>query len=241
MKVYKSYIVDDEYWARISLMDKLEKIPEIEIVGFADSVASAIEGINRLNPEILFLDIQLINGTGFDILNQIKYSGHIIFITAYDEYALRAFEVNALDYLMKPVSTKRLQLALNRIKNKSEPAFEKFTAKYKYDDRLMVQAKDYIHFIEIKNIVLISASKDYTTVTIDSGQKYLLLRTMHEWEERLPEQNFCRFHRSHIVNFNYIDKVIKNSPNSASIFIKGIDDALKISRSYYKKIKDKYL
>ncbi|MFC2096380.1 LytR/AlgR family response regulator transcription factor, partial [Bacteroidota bacterium] len=235
------YIIDDEYWARISLKDKLAEFHEIEVIGEADCIPDAIKGINKLHPDILFLDIQLTDGTGFDLINEISYSGKIIFITAFDEYALRAFEINALDYLMKPISPERLETAIKRLDKDEDNTQEFSSLLLKLEDRIMATIRDAIYFIKVDSIVLISASTSYTEILTNNGKKFLTSKSMQEWENRLPPEMFCRIHRSFIINFEHIEKSVKYSSNTALIYMKGLNDPFKLSRSYYKKVKDKYL
>lgn len=241
MNRYKAVIIDDEYWARISLKDKLKKFEEIEIVGEAGNIADAKQVIENSKPEILFLDIQLIEGTGFDLLNQIEFPGKVIFVTAYDEFALRAFEINALDYLMKPISDKRLESAIERIHTPNPVNENNFHQKLKTNDRIMATYKDFIHFIRISEIVIIEAAGDYTSVKTMDEKKFLLAKTMNEWESVLPESVFSRVHRSFIINMDHIEKVKKYSPNSISIFINGLNEPVNVSRFYYKKLKERFM
>jgi len=239
MKRYSALIIDDERLARVSLTKKLRNFSEIDIIGEASGIASAIKAIEAFNPDLLFLDIQLSDGNGFDLLDKIDYNGKIIFVTAYDEYAFRAFEINAQDYLLKPISAERLKNAINKLK--SEDQRESFTAfaKLKYDDRIMIEQKNSIHFLKIDNIVLINASKSYTVIIDKTGGKYLICRSMSEWESRLPEEHFCRVHRNSIVNFNFIEKTEK-SGNTAVINMVGIPGPVVVSRGYYKLMKARY-
>jgi two-component system LytT family response regulator len=239
MKRYSALIIDDERLARFSLAKKLRNFPEINIVGEASGIASAIKAIEALNPDLLFLDIQLSDGNGLDLFNKIDYSGKVIFVTAYDDYAFRAFEINAQDYLLKPVSIERLKNTINRLK--SEDQKEAFTAisKFRYDDRIMIEQKNSIHFLKIDSIVLINASKSYTIIIDKAGKKYLVCRSMTEWESRLPEEHFCRVHRKSIVNFNFVERTEK-SGNTAIINIIGITDPVVVSRGYYKYMKLRY-
>lgn len=242
MRKYRAFIVDDEYWARVNLKDKLGKFSNIEVVGEADSISGAEQGILNLQPEVLFLDIQLTEGTGFDLLNNISFTGKVIFVTAFDEYALRAFEINALDYLMKPISEESLERSLNRLQESNEVDHVwGLRLKFKNDDRLMVTVRDSIYFLEIGKISLISASLDYTELHTTSHKKFLTPRSMNEWEERLPTQNFCRIHRSHIVNLDHIEKSVKYSPNTALVYLEGFEQPVKVSRTYFKKLKEKYM
>jgi len=241
MKKQRAFIIDDEYWARINLKDKLKDFQEIEIIGEADSIKDAEKGIRSLNPDVLFLDIQLGDGTGFDLLNDIAFTGKVIFVTAFDEYALRAFDINALDYLMKPISDESLERAISRLEENHSGPEAGSKAKLRDDDRIMVVVKDSLYFILVNTIISISASRDYSEIYTVNNKKFLTTRSMNEWEERLPEQTFCRVHRSHIVNFEHIEKSVKYSSNTALIYIKGLEEPLKLSRSYYKKVKDRYM
>ena len=116
----KAIIIDDERLARNELKKLLQEFPEVEVIGEAANANEGIEKIESLNPDLVFLDIQMPGKSGFDMLTQIERAPHVIFVTAYDEYALKAFEVNALDYLMKPVEPKRLADALLKVKQKDE-------------------------------------------------------------------------------------------------------------------------
>jgi two-component system LytT family response regulator len=181
MSIYTAVIVDDEYWARMTLRHKVDDIPELEIIGEADSVAAAVKILNRKSPDVLFLDIQLNDGTGFDVLNKVDYNGKVIFVTAYDSYAIRAFEINALDYLMKPISDKRLKTAIERINIEDIPDEDTSYLKLNPDDRIMVTHKDFIHFVRVSDIVLISSAQDYSCVRNNEKQEYLVTKTMNEW------------------------------------------------------------
>lgn len=241
MSIYKAIIIDDEYWARITLRDKVEDFPEIEVIGEAASVAEGVKLLGEITADILFLDIELTDGTGFDLLNQSEFNGKVIFVTAFDSYAIRAFEINALDYLLKPISENRLRDAIERINNTSIPADNEHSIELKANDRLMVTHRSYIHFVKVSDIVLISASQDYTSLHTIENKEYLVNKTMNEWERRLPEESFCRIHRSYIINFDFIEKTFKLSPNAANIFIKGFEEPFRVSRSYYHKLKERYV
>lgn len=244
MKRYTSYIVDDEPLAVRLLKKKLESFPEIDLVGDSTRMAKAIKDITLLKPEILFLDIQLAEGTGFDLLNKLEYTGKVIFVTAYEEYALRAFEVNALDYLLKPISIERLQSALERFKLRTHsnfiPEVSDFV-RYKYSDRIMAYDKNQIRFVLLDSIIIISAARDYTTIETLEGKIILMTRTMSEWEERLPQEHFVRIHRSHIVNINLIDRILRYSTTSAKVYVRNHVEPFTLSRNYYKNLKDRYL
>lgn len=244
MKKLTSYIVDDEPLAIKVLKKKLENIAEIEIVGDSTRMNKAITDINNLKPDILFLDIQLTEGTGFDLLNKIDFNGKVIFITAYDEYAFRAFEVNALDYLLKPISDERLRYAIDKVNNNipnNTIDYLQEPLKYKYTDRIFVMDKNYIRFILLDTICVISAARDYTFIETIDGKKNIIMRSMNDWENRLPQEHFVRIHRSYIVNINHIEKIVRNSTSSAKVFIKNYPEPVSLSRTYYKNIKTNYM
>jgi len=233
-------IIDDERLARLTLKKDLEKFPEIIIAGEASNINTAKALIEKLSPDLLFLDIQLSDGSGFDLLNQIDYSGRIIFVTAYDEYAIRAFEINAVDYLLKPISAKRLKKAIDKLYNTDIQNVHKSAAKLNYTDHLMVMHNKSVNFIKINTITYIKASREYSYIKTSEGKEYLTSISIGEWESRMPDQNFCRIHRSTIINFDYIININHHFTGSAEVNMQGISEPLNISRNYFKKLKRRY-
>lgn len=237
---FTAYIVDDESLARFALRNKLKVHPEIEIIGEADGITQAAQEIPDLKPNILFLDIQLNDGTGFDLLDRIQYDGKIVFITAFDEYAIRAFEINAIDYLLKPISAKRLKDAIKRIVIQGVERRPKEVMKLRYEDRYLVSSSSTLNFVPLKEITLIRSSGDYTELRLSNGKVFLDNRSMLQWELSLPDNNFCRISRFYIVNFNFISQIKKDAPSPGLLYIEGHDEPLKISKSYYQVIKARY-
>ena len=240
MKTYRSLIIDDERLARVTLTDMLADYTSIQITGESESVADSISLITKLNPDLLFLDIQLSDGTGFDLLNKINYPGKIIFITAYDEYAIRAFEVNAIHYLLKPISQNKLGEAIARLETKGSEEKSGQTINYKYSDRLLVSYGFFLNFIKISSVITINAAGDYTVIRTCDDKEYIDAKTMSEWENRLPENHFLRINRSTIINFDAIEKTEQKSINLVLITVRGITEPFRISRLYYKKIRTKF-
>lgn len=232
-------IVDDERLARNALRNKLEAFHEIEIVGEAGNVRNAVAAIEEHDPDILFLDIQLYNETGFDLLERARYKGKTIFVTAHDEFALRAFEINAVDYILKPVSHERLKNALERLFS-SEKKVEHKTEPFNYDDRILIMCGERMKFIKLETVSNITASGDFTFINTVDGCEYLTARSMNEWEERLPGKYFLRIHRSTIINIEFIEKAEKWFNYSSMIQMKGSDKPFKVSRSYFKRIKERF-
>jgi two-component system LytT family response regulator len=238
-KVMTALIIDDERLARTALKNKLAAFQEIEIIGEASNVKNAIAAIEVHDPDILFLDIQLYNETGFDILERIKYEGKIIFVTAHNEFAIRAFEINAVDYILKPVSYERLKNAIDRL-NSTDRKIEYKTDPFNYDDRILIMCGERMKFIKLETVSNITASGDFTLINTLDGCEYLTARSMNEWEERLPGKYFLRIHRSTIINIEFIEKAEKWFNYSSMIQMRGIEKPFKVSRSYFKKIKERF-
>lgn len=232
-------IVDDERLARKALLNSLNEIEEdIEIIGEADSIDSALILIEDHKPDIIFLDIQMPGESGFNLLPKLDYNPYIIFVTAYDEFAVKAFEVNALDYLVKPVSTERLSNTLGKIKNNviHNQTFKKLTV----DDMLFLQLNSTYMFIKVEQIIVITSSGDYSMVKINDGKEGLTNKSMNEWESRLPDNIFIRIHRSTIINLKYVVKVEDWFNNSFRVYLLNFEEPFVMSRRYTSLIKSNF-
>lgn len=239
MRRLTALIVDDERLARLNLRKKISMFPEIEVIGEASGMETGIKAVRELTPDLLFLDVRLSDGTGFDLLNKIEFKGKVIFQTAYDEYACRAFEINALDYLLKPVTKERLKGVIDNIINSSGENSSHKNPKFRYDDRIMIEQRKSIYFIRVENIVHIKAEREYTTLFEKGGKEYLVLKSISDWQKELPDEHFARVHRNSIVNFNYIERS-ERSGNTAKIYLASEPEPIIISRGYYKLIKSRY-
>lgn len=238
MNKIKALVVDDERLARKELILMLKEFESIVVVSEADGVNSALVEIKKHNPDVIFLDIQMPGKSGFDLLESTDLKAKVIFVTAFDEFAIRAFEVNALDYLLKPINPERLQIALERFE-KNEMEIESSFNALKYDDHLFLNVNNKLKFIKINSIVSITAAGDYSNIICVDGKKGLTLKTMKEWENRLPINNFCRIHRSNIVNLNYVDSLEEWFNNSYKVYLKNISEPLVMSRRYVSNLKSK--
>lgn len=235
---YSALIVDDERLARKELRSMLEAYDNISVYAEAADVPSALKSIQEKKPDIIFLDIQMPGQSGFKLLEQIQMEARIIFVTAYDEYAIRAFEINALDYLLKPVSRERLQKAIERIQNGNENEVSN-TKKLSYQDRLFINIDSHMQFLKVSSIVSVSATGDYTQVLLSDWHSGLTLKSMKEWEQRLPESYFCRIHRSTIINMEFIDRLEEWFNYSYQVYMKGLEQPYLLSRRYVAKLKAK--
>lgn len=237
MSKIHAIIVDDERPARKELTFLLNAIPEVSILGEADTIKSAITLIQQHKPDILFLDIQLAGENGFDLLKQIEVDFNVIFVTAYDEYAIKAFDANATDYLLKPVDPLRLEISIQRVLGNikaPKPTLKKFD----YGDSIYVKLNNSTaRFIEVKSIVAISAVGNYTRLQITDGQSHLVLKTLKRWEEELSETSFIRIHRATLVNLKYIHKINSYSKSLYQVYMQHIDEPFEVSRNCYKNLK----
>jgi two-component system LytT family response regulator len=231
-------VVDDERLARKEVITMLQDHPEVLVVGEADSVESAAEAVSRLDPDLIFLDIQMPGPSGFDLLERIETRARVIFVTAHDQFALRAFEVNALDYLLKPVSPGRLARALARARAGAIelPARPRRLA---HDDRLFLMLGNRYRFLKVSSIVAIHAAGDYTDIHLTEGANGLVLRSMKEWESLLPPQYFVRIHRSTIINMDYVERIEELSNCTLGVRLKGVAESLLISRRCALRLKSR--
>ncbi len=206
----KAIIIDDERLARNELKKLLEEFPEVEVIGEGANANEGIEIIEALSPDLVFLDIQMPGKTGFDMLTELERAPHVIFVTAYDEYALKAFEVNALDYLMKPVEPKRLADALMKVKQKDEEERLSYSNMNRdmlgEHDQVFVKDGERCWFVKLSDVRLFESVGNYAKVFF-AGNKPLILKSLNSLEERLDDKVFFRANRKHIVNLRMIDKI----------------------------------
>ncbi len=204
----KVVLIDDERLARSELKRLLQEFPDVEVIGEAANANEGIEKIEALNPDLIFLDIQMPGKTGFDMLSQLEKAPHVIFVTAYDEYALRAFEVNALDYLMKPVEPKRLADALLKVRLKDEEELLSYNTRtlLSEHDQVFVKDGERCWFVKLSDVRLFESVGNYAKVFFGTN-KPLILKSLNALEERLDEKVFFRANRKHIINLRMIEKI----------------------------------
>jgi two-component system LytT family response regulator len=220
----KAVVIDDESDSRATLISYLKKYCDsIEIIGEANSVATGVEKLNEISPDVVFLDIQMPDGSGFDLLEQLpEINFRIIFVTAFDQYAIRAIKFSALDYLLKPIDPVQLIEAVNKLKEKEKD----YTIRKKYEtlvnnknsfEKIALPAFDGIIFVNIKNIVRCKADRNYTIFFMNTGEKILVTRTLKEYDEMLCDLNFYRVHQSHLINLAYVKKYTKGEGGSITM------------------------
>src|SRR5829696_3281386 len=180
---YKVIIVDDERLARKEMRRLLGQYDQLVVVGEAENLSEAMELIANERPDTVFLDIQLANENGFDLLERVPQDFKLIFVTAYDDYAIRAFEVNAIDYLVKPVNPARLAKSLERLFGSTEENPVTELGKLEYEDRLFLQIGERSRFLKISYIKYVAADGDYTKIFTDDGKRHLVAKSLKDWEE----------------------------------------------------------
>ena len=238
MKIWRAILVDDEPFARMELKRLLSDYDFVHIIGECHDLASAKDAVIKLSPDLIFLDIDLGRNTGFDLLEQVAPTFQTIFITAYNEFAIRAFEVNALDYLLKPVHPDRLKESIKRL---GSPYKEEQKIELKPFDKILINQHTSSQFITVDSISYIEAKGDYTKVCTQKNVGGVLHQTIKKWNEKLPHDIFFQVHRSFIVNLNHIEELINKDSNRYDIQLKNLPILIPVSKSYSKIIRDKYI
>jgi two-component system LytT family response regulator len=224
----RAVIVDDERLARERLRELLGAFAEVTVVGEADDVASAEAVVARAKPDVVFLDVEMPAASGFELLPSLGSATRVVFVTAYDEYAVRAFEVHALDYLLKPVRAERLRETMARLQQ--EP-------RTRPDDVRTLDFEDYVlldggrsqRFVQVRAIRLIAAAGVYSEVFTGASDKTVVATALAEWERRLPPRYFARVHRSAIVGVEQVDRV-ETSFGRQRIYLRGFEEPVAVSR-----------
>lgn len=242
MKGLCALIVDDESLARSELRRLLAADGAVSLVAEAEDIAGAVAAIEREPPDVVFLDIRLGRESGFAIVPEIPKRCALVFVTAYDEYAVRAFEVHALDYLLKPVDPDRLSATLRRIRQVErgssalptpapQESAETSDRSRAWDlrDWLLVSDGRRDAFVRVAGISAVVAEGDYSRVVAVDGSHHLVHRSLREWIERLPPASFARIHRSAIVNLHHVLEV-KRVGRASNVLVRGYVDALPMSR-----------
>jgi two-component system LytT family response regulator len=226
----RAVVVDDEPLARSSLKVLLRRDPEVELVGECESGMEALAEIRRKKPELVFLDVQMPECDGFDVLEQLgsEMPPALVFVTAYDQYALRAFEAGALDYLLKPFDNARFERALNRAKERIEQGKETS----RKIERLAIKNTGQVLFQKISEIDWIEAADYYVCLHVGT-KTHLLRRSMSDLDQELEQATFCRIHRSAIVNLERVRK-LEISEDGGTDVVLDSGTRLRLSRRYRK-------
>jgi two-component system, LytTR family, response regulator len=247
MEATKAIIIDDEELARILIRNYLKEYPGIEIIGECENGFEGIKAIADLKPDLIFLDIQMPKLNGFEMLELLDNPPEIIFITAHNEFAIQAFELNAVDYLLKPYSRERLISAVQKAREKIQSGNNQTSGKIprliqqpltEKLERIVVKSGTKIKVIPVDKITYLEAQDDYVMIYSEEG-KHLKQGTMKYYEDHLDDSRFIRVHRSYIVR---IDQVTQLEPYSKDTYTLKLRNGanLKVSRNGLKSLKDKF-
>jgi two-component system LytT family response regulator len=233
----RALVIDDERLARKELIKLLEDFPEIEILGEAANADEAFEQINLLNPDLLFLDIQMPGKTGFELLEMLDSVPKVIFTTAYDEYALKAFEVNALDYLLKPIQLDRLNETITKLEPPKEEEPEEKEPKLGLSDQVFVKDGDKCWFVSLKDIRYFESDGNYIKVFFENF-KPMIHKSLNALDEKLNDRDFFRASRKHIINLSWVESIEPWFNGGLMVKLKG-GDKVEVSRRQAAKFKEK--
>ncbi len=234
----KALIIDDERLARVELRRLLTPYKEINIVGEAVNADDAVNKISELNPDLIFLDIQMPGKNGFELLEELDSVPIVIFTTAYDEYALKAFEYNAMDYLLKPIEPQRLEETVKKIieRERKETVELSSTHTLSEDDQVFVKDGDRCWFVKLTTVRLFESEGNYVRLYFDDN-KPLILRTLNYLDERLDNKTFFRANRKHIINLKWIENIEPWLNGGLLVKLKG-GNKIEVSRRQAIKFKD---
>jgi two-component system, LytTR family, response regulator len=240
----RAIIIDDERLARTELRKLLQEFPEVDVVDEASNAEEGVQKIETHNPDLIFLDIQMPGKTGFEMLQELDHAPAVVFTTAYDDYALKAFEVNALDYLLKPIEPKRLADAVEKIKKLhttngdavGSSAWSEPLRLLGEQDQVFVKDGDRCWFVRLADVRLFESVGNYAKVFFGNN-KPLILKSLNALEERLDPKSFFRANRKHIVNLQAIEKVESYFNGGLLLELKG-GEKIEVSRRQTVKFKE---
>jgi two-component system LytT family response regulator len=239
----RALVIDDERLARKELTNLLNQLETVEVVGEAIHVEDAKEKIEQLQPDVIFLDIQMPEKTGFDLLEELDQVPHVIFTTAYDEYALKAFQVNALDYLLKPIEPKRLEEAVLKLQGRMEGIAKREEAeglsnqkKLTLEDQVFVKDGDRCWFVRLSNVRLFESDGNYIKVYFENF-KPMIHKSLNALDERLDEKSFFRASRKHIINLGWVEGIEPWFNGGLVVTLKG-GDRIEVSRRQAARFKE---
>ena len=213
-------IIDDEQNGRIALRQKLQDYcADVELIGEAENGEDGMRLIEKQQPDVVFLDIEMPRMDGFEMLHRLPEKNfHLIFTTAYDQYAIKAIKYAAFDYLLKPIEIEELQLAVKRVgekklnkssSNQLELLLENMLPKKNTYQRIAIPTSEGLQFIKLNEIIYLEANNNYTYFHLAGNQKYIVSRTLKDFEEMLPDDTFLRIHNSYVINKNFAERYIR--------------------------------
>lgn len=241
---HHALLIEDEATARADLRAKLLAHPEVEIVAEAATLRSARQLLGRTDYDLVLLDIQLVGGNSFSLVPDVRPGARIIFVTAYDTFAVRAFEINALDYLLKPVVPARLAEALRRLDTAPPSAMDDPVETtpgpaLRLDDTVYLRAGLQARFVPVADITIITAQDNYCEVQTADGAKVLLRKSLKAWEDTLPGTHFMRVHRTQIVNLARVTRYQRDGDEHTLLHVEGAAHPIVASRYRWHDLRDR--
>ena len=228
----RTLLIDDEPSARDDLRDMLTAHGGVDIVGEAGLLPAARALLARDDYDLVFLDVQLRGGTGFDLVPLVRARAVIVFVTGFERYAVRAFEVNALDYLVKPVAAERLAATLRKFNSPAMGASAVTSvasavpppvpAELRPDDRIFLKNDHTAQFVPVTEVSAIIARENYTDALLADGARFFMRRTLKAWEESLPAELFVRVHRTTLVNLRHIERISEPDGETPQLYVRGV-------------------
>ena len=243
IKTIKTLIIEDDPSSLVLLKEFIKDFPYLSIIGEAKTIKDA-ESLakNNQDAELVFLDIDLHGVNALDVVKHLKPSTKILFITAHPEFAVKAFEYNTIDYIIKPISFDRLKTALSRISAFEEDVkIEKEGSnRFGINNMVLMNINGELKFIKIRDINFIAAKGNYTTISMVDGTTFSTYGLIKVWEDKLPNEDFFRIHRSTIVNLNNIARIEKGTYDTGIMYLLNVDEPFEISRNYFSQMKGKF-
>lgn len=232
----RTLLIEDEPSSRAVLRRMLAAHPDIRIAGEAASLPAARTLLDRDNYDLVFLDIQLVGGSGFDLVPHVRREARIIFVTAHDQHALRAFDVNALDYLTKPVRSWRLAESLRRLSARPAGPRPVSTSPFADEDLVLLQSGAHQRLVAVHDILSIETQENYSLVRLADGGRELVRRSLKAWVARLPARCFLRVHRTALINLERITGYRRTGPKSVMLHVAGLRKSVPVSRDRWAEV-----
>jgi two-component system LytT family response regulator len=248
----RALLIEDEIAARVDLQRKLEAHPEVTIVGEAATLRSARVQLARSDYDLVFLDVQLVGGNSFELVGDVRPEARVIFVTAYDNFAVRAFEINALDYLLKPVTAARMAAAIQRFDRVGGESKAGEVAAptddhdgpaegvaLRLDDTLFLRSGLRARFTRVSEISLIASRENYSDVHLADGTRVFLRKSLKSWEDTLPRSHFMRVHRTQIANLARVMSYVRDGDEHTLLTLAGVSEPVPASRYRWSELRER--
>lgn len=232
----RTIVIEDSDIYRKVLSEIVERIESLELIGVANGFERGRDLLLKESPDLLLLDIEIGEVTSFELIPFISESTRVIFITSHPEYAVKAFEISAADYIVKPITEERLRSAVAKILQRNDISTSN-AGSLTMDQKILVNKNDHLELILVSDISYISSLGNYVKIFSNSGQQFVKYGSIKSWITKLPQNQFMQIHRSTIINLNQVEKFEKWTNDTGRAYMKNAEEYLEISRSYFQKLK----